>query len=292
MNNSDKSHSISNALLTCVISELGAEIISLKSKANEDEYIWQADPTIWSGSAPILFPIVGRLKGGHYTVESQEYTLPTHGFISSQCFRVKQKSESSITLSASANPSTLKSYPFNFQFDVTFSLEHKSLTVTYQISNQDSTELYFAIGSHPAFSLPLAEFRDKKCKLVFSEQENHYCQLIKKDLLSEADYPVEFSGKTLKLTAHLFDHDALIFRDVSSALITLMVADKPVLALEMGNNKHLGLWAKPNAPYVCIEPWTATDETIKTPAELKEKPDMIGLASAKVYTNYYRITIR
>jgi len=292
MNNRDKSHSISNAFITCVINEFGAEIVSLRSKSTEHEYIWQADPTIWAGSAPILFPIVGRLKNGKYTVDHQEYTLPTHGFINRQCFIVKQRTESSITLSASANSVTLKSYPFKFQFDVTFSLEHKSLTVSYEISNQDSTELYFSIGSHPAFSLPLTEFRNEQCTLVFSDQEKHYCQRIKKDLLSEDTYPVKLTGKTLTLTSQLFADDALIFRDIRSTEITLMVADKALLAFDMGNNKHLGLWAKPDSPYVCIEPWTATDETIKTPTELKEKPDMLSLSPGAAYTNYYRINIR
>lgn len=284
-------YSISNSLLSCTISEFGAEIISLKSKDNEREYMWQADPAIWAGSAPILFPIVGRLKNGKYNLGNKEYILPTHGFISSQCFEVEQHTESSITFSVKANQSTLPFYPFMFQFDVTFSLEQKRLNVTYKISNQDNSELYFSIGSHPAFSLSLAEFRHEKCKLLFSDKENEYCQLIKNDLLSEETYPVDFVEKELTLTPSLFSNDALIFRDICSSLVTLIVKDKPVLSVDVGNNKHLGLWAKPDSPYICIEPWTATDETMKTPAELKEKPDMICLASGEVYSNYYRISI-
>jgi galactose mutarotase-like enzyme len=282
---------ISNSLISCTICELGAEIISLKLKANKHEYIWQADPKIWAGSAPILFPFVGRLKHGKYNIDKEEYSMPTHGFISSQCFSLVEKTASSITLRSRGSQSTMQLYPFMFQFDVTFSLEQKSLIVTYKISNQDSTELYFSIGSHPAFSLPTAEFQHEKCTLLFSDKEKAYCQLIKDDLLTEETYPVEFTEQKLTLTPDLFVHDAFIFRDVSSSLITLLVDDTPVLALEMGNNKHLGLWAKPDAPYICIEPWTATDETIKTAAELTEKPDMIQLSSGKAYSNYYRINL-
>ncbi|MDU0353286.1 aldose 1-epimerase family protein [Paraglaciecola aquimarina] len=284
-------YSISNSLLTCTISELGAEIVSLKSQANGDEYIWQGDPAIWAGSAPILFPIVGRLKNGKYSVDGQEYALPTHGFINNQYFTLVEKTRSSITLRVKANQATLLLYPFRFQFDVTFSLEQKSLSVTYEISNSDDTELYFSIGSHPAFALPMTEFRHEKCKLRFSEQENQYCQLIKNELLSEQTYSVELTAQTLTLTADLFARDALIFRDICSSSITLLIDDVPVLALEMGNNRHLGLWAKPNSPYICLEPWTATDETETTPTELKLKPDMLCLSSGATYSNYYRIDI-
>ncbi len=279
--NNRQEFTLSNSLLSCTISELGAEIVSLKSKTDRHEYIWQADPNIWAGSAPILFPIVGRLKGGQYTFNNKKYSLPTHGFIRSQCFIIKQRTESSLTLSACANPSTLQSYPFKFQLDVTFLLEHKSLKVSYNVVNQDNKELYFSIGSHPEFALPQTEFSEGKCKLVFSEQEAHYCQLIKNDLLSDEKCPVDLTEKSLRLTPDLFDHDTLIFRDVSSSSITLFVDEKPILSLEMGNNKHLGIWAKPNVPYVCIEPWTATDETMKTPIELKDKPDMMCLSSGE-----------
>jgi galactose mutarotase-like enzyme len=274
-----------------VINELGAEIISLKSNVDDSEYIWQAEPAVWAGSAPILFPIVGRLNNKKYTVNGQDFSLPTHGFINSQTFSVKEKSASSITLTTCFNQSTLKVYPFMFRFDVTFALKEKELTVSYEIKNLDSSDLYFAIGSHPAFSLPLHEFEDDKCEVIFSKEENNYCQLIKNDLLSQEKFPVELFGKSLKLSPGTFEQDALIFRDINSSLITLMVANKPMLALEIGNNKHLGLWAKPNAPYICIEPWTATDETLNTPAELKDKPDMISLPEKEAYTNFYKILI-
>lgn len=287
----NKHCSISNEHLTCVINELGAQITSLTSNLDEHEYIWQADPNIWAGSAPILFPIVGRLNNQKYTVNGQEYTLPIHGFIGEQYFTIKEKSKSSITLSTSFSESTLKAYPFMFRFDVTFALHEKTLTVTYEVSNQDTTDLYFAIGSHPAFSLPLREFESEQCEVIFSEKENNYCQLIKNDLLSEDEYPVDLLGKSLTLTPDTFAQDALIFRNIKSSLITLQVANKPLLALEIGNNTHLGLWAKPNAPYVCIEPWSATDETLSTPIELKNKPDMISLPAKEAYTNFYKILI-
>lgn len=284
-------HNISNDFLSCSINELGAEIVSLKSLVTDREYMWQADPQIWAGSAPILFPIVGRLNTGQYSIDGQYYTLPTHGFIKDQSFVVTQKTDSSMTFSVQDSAATLASYPFKFQLNVTFSLDQKSLDVSYEIINQDKTPLYFAIGSHPAFALPQTEFVAQKCQLIFSDQENLHCNRIENNLLSEENYPVEFSQKTLLLTPSLFEQDALVFRDICSSSITLSVNDTPILSLEMGNNKHLGIWAKPNAAYVCIEPWISTDENKNTPLELRDKPDMTCLLPEKTYVNDYRINI-
>ena len=284
-------HNISNGNLSCTICEIGAEIVSLKSMKTECEYLWQNDTNVWSGSAPILFPIVGRLNTGKYTIEGKEYTLPTHGFARSEHFKVKQQCESSITFSLNENKSTLKVYPFKFQLNVTFTLEEQSLLVTYQVINQDSSALYFAIGSHPAFALPPTEFSEGKCKLLFSEQENNYCCLIKNDLLSDDQHPVALIDKSLVLTPKLFEQDALIFRDINSSTITLAVNEQAILSVDTGNNKHLGLWAKPNSPYACIEPWISTDETGKTPLELKDKPDLTCLLAGEKTENNYRINI-
>ncbi len=270
---------------------MGAEIKSLRSKSDNIEYIWQADPTIWSGSAPILFPVVGRLNQGKYSIDGIEYALKTHGFIKEQNFSLIDKTERSIRLRSISNTSTMQYYPFKYEFDVLFTLTKSSLTVTYEVVNCDSKDLYFAIGSHPAFALDPDDLKSGKYHLTFDKQEKEWCQLIVNDLLSSTKYSIKTSNKTLLLTEKLFDRDALIFRDICSSSITLSNSSEPVLSLDMGTNKHLGLWAKPNAPYVCIEPWTSTDESITTPLELKEKPDMLCLSPNSKGINFYRINI-
>jgi|ETNmetMinimDraft_8_1059916.scaffolds.fasta_scaffold04574_4 galactose mutarotase-like enzyme len=284
-------YTISNLFFSCTINQLGAEISSLKSINTGGEFIWQADPDIWAGSSPILFPVVGRLKGGKYQVEGKEYSMPIHGFIKEQSFKLIEQTDTSVILRSCSNQTTLKYYPFHYQFDVIFSLRENSLTVTYEVTNCDTKDLYFAIGSHPAFALDPKELASGQCNLIFSAQESELCHLIKNDLLSLNKYPVNIPNKTLLLTTDLFENDALIFRDISSSSITLSNSSGPRLSLEVGANKHLGIWAKPNAPYVCIEPWTTTDESIRTPVELKDKPDMLCLNPGGKSTNFYRINI-
>jgi galactose mutarotase-like enzyme len=284
-------YTVSNKFLTCTINSIGAEITSLRSKPENIEYIWQADPDTWAGSAPILFPIVGRLNKGKYSIDGQEYVMNTHGFIKEQNFNLIDKTETSIRLRSSSNGSTMQHYPFRYDLDVIFSLTETSLTVTYVVVNRDKKDLYYAIGSHPAFALDSQDLQSGKYHLTFSEQESEWCQLIENDLLSSAKHNIKIPNKTLLLTTNLFDNDALIFRDVSSSSITLSKSSEPILSVNMGTNKHLGLWAKPNAPYVCIEPWTSTDESITTPLELKEKADMLCVKPDAKCINFYSINI-
>jgi galactose mutarotase-like enzyme len=284
-------YTISNPFLTCTINSMGAEIKSLRSKPDNIEYIWQADPAIWSGSAPILFPVVGRLNQGKYSIDGKEYVMKTHGFIKEQNFILINKTAANIRLRSSSNSLTTEYYPFQYEFDVIFSLTKTSLTVTYEVVNLDSQNLYFSIGSHPAFALNQQDLKSGKYNLTFSEQEKEWCQLIVNELLSSTKHSIKTPNKSLLLTEKSFDNDALIFRNVCSSSITLSNSSKPILSLDLGSNKHLGLWAKPNAPYVCIEPWTSTDESITTPLELKEKPDMLCLSPNSKGINFYRINI-
>lgn len=84
-------HTISNQLLRCKVSEQGAELKNLASTTNHEEYIWQANPAIWAGSAPLLFPVVGRLNGGKYRYQGKDYSLPKHVFAREQCFNLYRK---------------------------------------------------------------------------------------------------------------------------------------------------------------------------------------------------------
>ena len=138
-------YTIQNELLTVVVSDLGAEIMSIKT-ADGHEYMWQGDSKYWAGRAPIMFPICGRLFNGEYTYHGKKYSLPNHGFARKSTFTLKSVSKSFVTLELKANEETLASYPFDFIFDVTFKLEGNTLDVKYEVKNPDSQELIFAVG--------------------------------------------------------------------------------------------------------------------------------------------------
>ena len=110
-------YTIQNDHLTVKVSALGAELMSIKT-ADGHEYLWQGDAKYWSGRAPIMFPICGRLFNGEYTYLGKTYTLPNHGFARKSVFTLKSASKSMVTLELVSNEETFSLYPFDFVFDV------------------------------------------------------------------------------------------------------------------------------------------------------------------------------
>ena len=71
---------------TAVIDTLGAELKSFTDNNSGKDYIWCGDPEHWSGTSPLLFPIVGNLRDGKTIIHQKEYQIPKHGFVRERYF--------------------------------------------------------------------------------------------------------------------------------------------------------------------------------------------------------------
>lgn len=147
---------LKNQYLTVTINEFGAELTSVQENdADHIEYIWQADPNYWKRHAPVLFPIVGRLKDNQYQYNNQTYEMTQHGFARDNFFEVKNQDESSVDLELTDSPETLKKYPFKFRLVISYKLTGHALKVSLSVFNPNTDELLFSIGAHPGFNVPL-----------------------------------------------------------------------------------------------------------------------------------------
>src|SRR5687768_6187290 len=144
-----KMHLLKNSLLQVKVKEQGAELCSLYSSALEHEFLWQADPNHWSRHAPVLFPIVGRLKDDRYLFSGRSYTLPQHGFARDQNFTLEEKSDKKIRMFLEHNAGTLEHFPFMFRLSITYLLENDTLHISWQVENKDRQTMHFSIGAHP-----------------------------------------------------------------------------------------------------------------------------------------------
>ena len=144
--------SISNEFLEATYHEKGAELSSLKSKTSGIEYIWQADPEHWGRHAPVLFPIVGKLKNDTYRFEDKSYVLTQHGFARDRRFELINANQESVTFQLKWSEGSLTTYPFKFILEISYSLENTTLVTSYKVANDDDIDLYFSIGAHPAFN--------------------------------------------------------------------------------------------------------------------------------------------
>lgn len=277
---------ISTHQFSAEISTFGAELQSLKNRETHEEYIWQRDPTIWGGSAPVLFPVVGRTKNASYRFEEKVYSMPLHGFAWTSDFVCTEQGTSHATFTLKDSPKTRKIYPFSFELRIDFKLSGKGLSISYTVTNPSEKSMWFTLGSHPAFALRSTA---ENYRIRFAQKETLDLYGIRDGLLEKIQTDYLHDQSIIPLHAHLFDNDALIFQDITSDSIRLESENGLGITVETGAAPHVGFWAKPGAPYVCIEPWYSVDETAVHNGELIDRPGMIQLNPLKTWRAGYSI---
>lgn len=286
---------IKNEFLEVVISSFGAEIMSIKSN-DGIEYLWQGNPSIWDGRSPVLFPYIGRLTNGKYKIDDKEYSMQIHGLAKYYEHEIKEKTDDLVVYEFKSNEETKKQYPRDFVFRVTYKLIKNHIDVGYEVKNIGSKNMYFGVGGHPGFNVPLVE--EKKFEdyyLVFENAKN-----IQKVCFSDACFP---TGKyedfelddmnRLHLNHNLFDHDAIVLRNTGEKVALICDSDKHKVIIKYDGIKYLGIWHKPKveAQYVCIEPWCTLPSRDGVVENLETQPDLLVLLPDNIYNTKWSIEV-
>ncbi len=285
---------IENTHLKVVISPKGAELQSIYNKVLQLEYMWGADPAFWGKHSPVLFPVIGALKGDTYYYGDKPYQLSRHGFAREMDFTVSAQSSSTIVFTLQSNEATLAKFPFAFRFDVKYELAENSVKTTYSISNTGTAAMYFSVGGHPAFKVPLtAGTAYNDYYLEFNNPEKAGRWPISADGLIETK-PLEVFNQNnrLPLTKELFQKDALVFKGLSSNSVTLKT-DKNAhgLLFDFTGFPYLGIWAAKNADFVCIEPWCGIADSVNADQQLINKEGIQSLQPAKNFERSWSVTV-
>ncbi len=257
-----------NDKLSFSVKQYGAELSSLKSLESGVEYLWQGNPDIWYGQSPVLFPIVGTLLENKYFVDGKEYEMFRHGIARKRDFELKEQGEDYVILTQKYNEDTLKVYPFKYVFDIEFKLDGKKLTATHTIKNEGDGAMYFSIGAHPGFNCEIGDV------LEFEETEDEVInEMIDEDaVLIDKHFPSPIDGKIFTITKNIFDADAHVLSNLKSKKCTLKGKNRPgEVEFTFGDAPALGLWAKPGAPYVCIEPWYGVNDSREKKDDFSQK---------------------
>jgi len=278
---------ISNSNLTAQINSFGAELFSLKNNKNK-EYIWEGNPAFWGKHSPVLFPIVGTLKNNLYQYNGVEYHLPRHGFARDLEFELIDKSENSVTFSLMASEETRKVYPFDFELQIIYTLEDKSLNIKYKVINKSKSQIPFSIGAHPAFALS-GDFENYS--LEFEKEESLEYYLLENDLISNKTKKLEAENGTLSLNYELFENDALIFKSLQSNAVTILENLNPIVKVSFEDFPSLGIWTKSNSPFLCIEPWFGYSDTEDSSGNLFEKEGIQLLDKNETFESKFSIEI-
>lgn len=257
-------YKIENEFLTCEIDDKGAQLHSLRLKENEKEYIWQGNPEIWYGQAPVLFPIIGQLIGDKYRYNGKEYTMPKHGLARKLPFAVKECGGAKAVFSLESDENTLKSYPFEFELLVIFELCGKSLVNTMTVINKTDGEMYFSIGAHPGFNCKVGDI------IEFEKSETLSTERIdKENLIIPEKFPLIENSREIEITKEIFEPDALILSGMKSE--KLRIKGENEIEFTFGKCPFLGIWAKPGAPYVCLEPWYGVNDGREVKNDISKK---------------------
>ncbi|OYT16907.1 MAG: aldose epimerase [Bacteroidetes bacterium 4572_77] len=288
-------HQIQNDFFKVAINAVGAELCSFKSIITEKEYIWPAKKEVWGSSSPVLFPIVGGLKNNSFLYEGKTYELPRHGFIRGcDTLEVEKLSPKSIAFSLKANKETLKIYPFQFSFTIAFELIDKKLVVSYLINNDGDKSMYFSLGAHPAFNCPWEKATNiNDYYIEFEKEENERSwDLDSAGLIADQGALLLDNTRVLPLHKHLFDKDALIFKSLKSRKLSLKSRkSSTVIRLHFSDFPSLGIWAKPQSDFVCLEPWLGYADSVNTKGLIKEKEGILSLSPQEEFKASYSIEI-
>ncbi|MFN8416882.1 MAG: aldose 1-epimerase family protein [Cytophagaceae bacterium] len=286
---------LENDLLKVSATTLGAELLEIIYKPTGVNYLWSGDPAIWGRRAPVLFPIVGKVKDNKYTYKGNPYSLPQHGFARDKEFIVKEQSLDSITFSLTSDTTTLTIYPFQFELQITYKIEKAKLSTIYKVINKDSGDMYYSIGAHPGFTCPLAlDELYTDYQLVFNKKEKLSRILLQGGLRSKESESVtlENDQQTLPLNKDLFEvKDAIVVQHLNSDVIRLESKNHSHgLEFSFKNYPWFGIWSKPG-PFVCLEPWVGVADSVDASGELTQKEAIEKLASGAAATYQFDITV-
>jgi len=284
---------IQNQYLKVTIAQQGAQLTSIYDKTDSTEHLWQGDTTIWPWHAPNLFPIVGAALDNQIHVDGNDYTLERHGFARTSNFQVIETSDTHAKFSLQSSDKTLAIYPYKFELQILYDLIDNALRICYKVINHDSKTIYFSVGGHPAFNVPF--YKDEAYDDYYLEFEQ--TEKLNKHLLVDPGYftgeteSQKLEGKNLPLTHDLFAGDALVFKNIKSREVHIKSKKhNKVLSVEYPHFNYLGIWAKTNGNFVCIEPWLGCADTAGKVVDIKQKEAIQKVDKGHVFEAEYFIT--
>ena len=278
------------ALMTTT--SFGGELLSFKldgiEKIHQGEDVRDDNGKVyWKRHAPVLFPIVGKLKRNQTIINGRTFEIPQHGFARDMEFEPVTKLDNFHSYVLKSNKYTLARYPFDFELTNTYRQEGNKLIFIYKVINTGVTNMPFGRGGHPAFKIDPDDLKRANYYLEFAEEEDraHFLYLV--DGLVGTEYAKNklVNNRIILLDDHTFDNDALIIKGIQNKKISLKNSRtrKTVLKIDFEGWPYLGIWSQPGAPFICLEPWQSTADRIHSSNVFVQKPDMIVLAPGQEF---------
>ena len=267
---------IANQYLHAEFRARGAELQRLRTLSGVD-FLWNGDPMVWGRIAPTLFPIVGQLKGDRYLLDGRSYAMGRHGFARDLDWELLRYSREACTWRLRDDEATRALYPFAFDLRVTYQVRDLCFEARYDLANLGDRPMPASLGAHPAFRWPLQGASREAHALAFEKPEPAPVRRLVGGLLDPHPFPSPVDGRTLKLRDELFREDALVLDGLQSRSLAYTAPGSLGLEIAWRGFSQLGLWTKPGAGFLCIEPWQGTASPADWEGSLLQKPGMLLL---------------
>jgi galactose mutarotase-like enzyme len=277
--------------LVASINPLGAELWSLKDSEGR-QLMTDADPRFWTGRAPILFPIVGGLANNSYRLGNRTFDMPKHGFARHSKFEAIDVTKSFARFRLEATKTSREIFPFEFRLDLDFELTGSTLAITATVTNLGNTAMPFSFGFHPAFAWPLPYGGlAQEHRIVFEDNEVAPVRRLdpSNGLLTPKLHASPVRERNYWPSYADFSADALIWDTLASRSLRFGVPGLPNIRIDYPDLPMLGIWQKPRARYLCIEPWAGLADPLGFKGDFYEKPGILILQPGKKET--FRMSI-
>ncbi|KEP25063.1 aldose 1-epimerase family protein [Bacillus zhangzhouensis] len=285
---------IENDQLLVQITERGAEVREVLHKESGRHYMWSGDPNYWGRVSPVLFPIVGRLKDDQYKIGAQIYELTQHGFLRDVDFDLFEEAKDKVAFQYQSNGRHVEQYPYEFTARIRYALSENGLTISWEIDYDGEDTMYFSIGGHPAFKVPLVEgeqTKDYTLTLTASDEHQPVQYELRNSLVREKEKDVQL--EPIQLRPEFFQDDAMIFSHINR--VSLFSQAGHGVEIDLTGFPFVGIWSPYNqekgtmAPFVCIEPWYGIADMEGASGQYKEKFGIQTLEKNETFRADYTI---
>ncbi|UYO35605.1 aldose 1-epimerase family protein [Bacillus zhangzhouensis] len=280
--------------LSVQIHEKGAEVREVIDKESGRHYMWSGDPAYWGRVSPVLFPIVGRLMNDQYKIDNQTFELTQHGFLRDVNFDLYEETKHMVTFQYESRGRHVKQYPYEFTARIRYELLKNGLTISWEIDYDGDDTMYFSIGGHPAFHVPLIEGEqtaDYSLTLTPSTEHHPVQYELRNSLVREKEKGIRL--EPIQLRSDLFQHDAMIFSYINRVSLTSGAGHG--VEVDLTGFPFVGIWSpydqekRTMAPFVCIEPWYGIADMEGTNGQYKEKFGIQTLEKNETFYAAYTI---
>jgi len=276
--------------LEIVVNSKGAELEKIMYKGKDymrvrDEY--------WNRISPILFPIVGNLKDLKTYISGELFLIPQHGIARDSEFKLFKRTNNQLIFYLKYNETTLKTYPYKFMLFVVFRIINKRLQVRINVVNKGKENMYFNVGGHPGFRIPLRDdesFEDYSVE--FEKTETFDAPTVEKNGTLNFDVTDKYKDvDKISLNYKLFAIDAIVIPQIKSRWVKLVNKKGKGIKFSFKKFNSLAIWSRPNAPFVCLEPWQGYADRYDSNYDFLTKDDLVRLRKEESYTCEYNIEI-